>query len=148
MEYLTSRSFRIPEDMMCDPDRFWFNLWQNKLWPYERLQDGDVLYWYETPTRRIVWKTIVEKVRTFTYQSRSEAFDTLRKEFGSFDENQPYLKEKPNKGYCLAFKVHSPQKLDLPKPAGVNFPREGWLRAKDPRAREWVGSTSQKASGA
>jgi hypothetical protein len=43
-----------------------FNLWRRKLWPYEKLMKGDMLYWYETPSSSIVWKSIIVEIERFS----------------------------------------------------------------------------------
>lgn len=57
MEYIISRNFRLPETSAGFARDYHFNLWGKRLWPYNALEAGDTLYWYETPTASIVWKT-------------------------------------------------------------------------------------------
>jgi hypothetical protein len=59
--YVTSRGFKLPDTTGDMDGSMWFNLWIKKLWPYDELEPGDDLYWYESPSRTIVWKTRVTR---------------------------------------------------------------------------------------
>ncbi|MCZ7384178.1 MAG: HNH endonuclease [Candidatus Methanoperedens sp.] len=136
MKFITSRS-KLPSsaDEMAG---LWFNLWSKQYWPLNELNVGAVLYWYESGTKSIVWKTIVEDVDRFSYGSKDEAKHKLKSRFGEFDDKQSYYIKAPSEGFCLAFKVKSLQRLNLPKPNGFKFPQQGWLAGNDKIAQEWV----------
>lgn len=138
MEHITSRGFSLPESPEELADRFWLNLWHYRLWPYRELVPGDVLYWYESPNKRISWKTRVSEVDRFPYHSKDDAADRLQSRFGTFDHHQPYWVGAPKQGVCLAWKVIPLQRLDLPKPEGLRFPQQGWLRVQDDVVRCWL----------
>lgn len=138
MEYITSRGFTLPESNEELEDRFWFNLWRIKLWPYTELLVGDILYWYESPSKRIVRKSRVTDVDRFSYDNKDAAQDRLVSRFGDFDPDQPYFVEAPEQGYCLAWKVTPLQRVDFPKPDDLRFPRQGWLRVDDEIATRWL----------
>lgn len=138
MEYITSRRFTLPESPEEFATHFWFNLWRINLWPYKELLPDDILYWYESPSRCIVWKSRVVDVDRFSYKSREEVRIRLEGRFGKFDTNQPYFVESPGQGYCLAWKVNPIQRMKLPKPAGLRFPRQGWLRVDNDIASKWL----------
>ena len=59
MPDVTSRGFSLPDSQTEMSDELWFNLWQSRLWPYYELREGDELYWYESPSKAIVWRTRV-----------------------------------------------------------------------------------------
>ena len=82
MAYITSRGFLLPRTAVEMDDSIWFNLWRNKLWPYHALQPGDELYWYESPSKRIVWRTRVSQVEAFSYSDLDFALDRLDAAFG------------------------------------------------------------------
>jgi len=65
MEYIISRNFTLPTTSQEFEAGFHFNLWSRKLWPYEKFETGDILYWYETPSGCIVWKTRTVKADGF-----------------------------------------------------------------------------------
>lgn len=138
MDYITSRSFAIPESAEELNDHLWFNMWSVRLWPYRELLSGDTLYWYESPNKRIVWVSRVFEVYRFTYDSKDEAGNRIQSRFGPFDRRQTYYINAPERGYCLAWKVKGLQRLDLPKPDDVRFPRQGWLRVETKIVRDWL----------
>jgi len=117
----------------------WFNLWRNKLWPYDELRPGDDLFWYETPTQRIVWKTRVTQVEAFAYASLDDALDRIGSEFyGEIDRAQPYIDGKPDEGFCLAYSVTVVERLDLRKPSDLRFNQQGWERGDRPEIAAWL----------
>ncbi len=138
MEYITSRGFALPESAEEFADGFWFNLWRIKLWPYRELVIGDLLYWHESLSKRIVWKSRVTHLDRFPYDSKNAALHRLVSRFGDFDPAQPYFVEGPDQGYCLAWKVIPLQRVSLPKPDDLRFPRQGWLRVDDETAIQWL----------
>lgn len=138
MALVTSRGFLLPEfpDEMED---VWFSLWRNRLWPYEELREGDDLYWYETPTKRIVWRTRVAQVDASPYNSLDAALDRIDDQFGvAIDRAQRYLDDKPQEGYCLAYRVEALERLDLPRPEDVTFNQQGWERGDRPEIAAWL----------
>ena len=138
MEYITSRRFTLPESADEFAAHFWFNLWRIKLWPYQELLPGDILYWYESPSRCIVWKSRVVEVERFPYDNREELRIRLEARFGKFNTTQPYFTKSPKQGYCLAWRVIPIQKMRLPKPADLRFPGQGWLRVDNEIASKWL----------
>ena len=138
MEYVTSRGFTLPESADEFASRFWFNLWRINLWPYRELVIGDILYWYESPSRCIVWKSRVIDVDRFFYDSKEIVQDRLKARFGDFDTDQPYFVESPKQGYCFVWKVIPLQRVSLPKPNDLRFPRQGWLHVDDDIASMWL----------
>lgn len=128
MEYITSRGFRLPESDDEMAGEFWFNMWRSKQWPYKELKPGDLLYWYEPPSKAIVWRTEITEVTRFEYEDKAVAGRLLEERFGEFDKSQAYFLNAPSEGYCLAFKVLPVERVDYPKPEGFKFPYLGWLR--------------------
>jgi hypothetical protein len=143
MPLVTSRGFRLPESP-DDMGAVWFSLWRNRLWPYEQLREGDDLYWYETPTKRLVWRSRVTRVDAFPYTSVDAALDRIDEGFGvETDRKQPYVDGKPDEGYCLAYRVEALERLDLPKPDDVSFNQQGWERGDRPEIAAWLGNAPQ-----
>jgi hypothetical protein len=138
MEYITSRGYRLPESSEDFADSLWFNLWRNRLWPYTELVVGDTLYWYESPSRRIVWKSRVADVDRFSYDSKETAQNRLEARFGPFDTTQSYFVNSPEEGYCLAYKAIPLDRVSLPKPDDFRLPHQGWLRIDDDVASRWL----------
>jgi hypothetical protein len=139
MQYITSRGFRLPRSSVEFGDSYWFNLWKRKLWPYEEIQVGALLFWYETPSKRMVWKSTIRYVGRFSYGSKSEARKRLISTFGDFDQSQSYFVNAPPDGYCLAYKVTPLVRVDVEKPHNLRFPQEGWLRINAKIATMWLG---------
>lgn len=137
MEFITSRR-NLPSSKAEMGEPFWFNMWKKKLWPYEELNKGDTLYWYESGSKKIVWKTTVLDVDRFSFNGKEEARQILKKRFGEFDDTQPYYVSAPSRGFCVAFIVNRIQRLNLVKPVGLNFPREGWVRVDVDIAKSWL----------
>src|SRR5271166_1727344 len=50
MTLVTSRNYVLPDNPDAFSNGLWFNLWTKKLWPYNELEPGDTLYWYESPS--------------------------------------------------------------------------------------------------
>lgn len=139
MEYITSRRYTLPASAHEFRHQCWLNLWRRREWPYSRLMPGDILYWYETPTRVFVWKSRVARVERFPYTDKSNALATMEAAFGyEVDRTQPYFVDGPDQGYCLAYTVDSMERLCLPRPDGVVLPRLGWMRIDDEATRGWV----------
>jgi hypothetical protein len=136
---VTSRGFSLPKETGEMDGSFWFNFWMIKLWPYNELQPGDELFWYESPSKMIVWRTRVSQVEAFPYASLQIALDRLDAAFGGrLDRRQPYLVGKPNEGYCLGYRVDRSARVDRPKPEGVRFNRQGWERDDRPEIADWL----------
>ena len=128
MTYITSRGFDLPTSVESFRNAYYFNMWQKRLWPYKELIPGDELLWYETPSGRLVWRSRVVDVERFPYSSKNDARDRLVSRFGALDEQQPYFRDAPDRGYCLAYKVDPLERLAIHKPEGLRFPMSGWLR--------------------
>jgi hypothetical protein len=138
MQYIASRGYRFPQSSVAFGDSYWFSLWKRKLWPYEEMEIGVLLYWYETPSKCIVWKSTIVDVDRFRYTSKSEARRRLVSRFGDFDESQPYFVNAPPEGYCLAYKVTPLLRVNIEKPHNLRFPQEGWLRIDEKIATTWL----------
>jgi len=138
MEFITSRRFILPLSADEMAERSWFNLWHRKLWPYQELVIGDTLYWYESPSKNIVWKSKVVDVDRYSYDRKKIVREKLESRFGAFDINQPYFLGAPEQGYCLAWKVMPLERMSLPKPEQLRFPQQGWLHITDEIAETWL----------
>jgi len=140
MEFITSRNFKLPDTQSQMEGHWGFNLWRSRLAPYNELALSDTLYWYETVSGEIVWKTQIVDVDRFQYETKEAAATRLEAKFGSFPRDQAYYVNAPESGFCLAYKVKPVQRLSLPKPTTFRFPHQGWLRADNPLAQEWLTS--------
>jgi hypothetical protein len=136
--FITSRGYKIPDDWEGLQQKLWFNMWQNFKWPYDEVWEGNVLFWYDSKSRAIVWKSKITKLDKFEYSTKQEMRERLIKTFDEDPANDPYFAQKANSGYCIAFKVTALERLNLAKPEGFKFPQLGWLRRSDPIAREWL----------
>jgi len=138
MQYITSRGFYLPESPRQMANSLWFNMWRVKLWPYAELLPGDVLYWYQSPSKKIVWKTRVNAVERFAYADKTEAARRIVERFDNFDEHDGYYLDAPTRGFCLAYKVTPLERANLFKPDHLRFPHQGWLRVDSEVAQEWL----------
>jgi hypothetical protein len=111
-------------------------MWRVRQWPYQELKTGDVLYWYESPGKSIVWRTTVSELERFEYKDKLRAGMMLESRFGEFDKSQTYFLHGPESGYCLAYKVLPVERVSFPKPEGFRFPQLGWLRVDEKVERE------------
>lgn len=143
MEYITSRGFGLPQSAKEMADGLWFNMWERRLWPFEEIVAGDSLYWYESKSRSLVWNTRVARVHRLRYTSKREVAQALGSVFGRFDGEDPYFKDAPPHGYCLAYKVAPRQRMKLPKPASLRFPQIGWRKIDAEIARKWLSKPAE-----
>ena len=138
MEYIVSRGFMLPQTAQEFRNDYNFNLWSKQFWPYGEIELGDIRYWYETPSKRIVWKTRIVKVEGFPYQNRRHLREMLVTRFGHYDEGTPYAVNAPEMGYCLAYKSDPLERLNIPKPDNFRFPQLGWLKINDEIVAQWL----------
>src|SRR5262249_23816964 len=136
--FVTSRGFALPTDAVEMADKLWFNMWQRRLWPYNELQEGDTLYWYDSTEQAIVWRSRVTQVERFEFSNKDEVRARSQAVFGVTNLNDAYFDAAADQGYCLAYKVRSPVRLNFPKPADYKFPQGGWLRCNDQEASDWL----------
>ena len=137
MSFVTSRGYTVPENQEEFNRWIWFNLWTKKLWPYYELEIGDTLYWYESPSKCVVWKSRVVDVLRFDYYHKTEVAQKLDLTPEMMD--QDYFTNGPESGYCLHYKVEAIERANFPRPDGFRFPMEGWLRVTKTIAAIWPG---------
>ena len=144
MSAVTSRNYVLPDD----PDAFsngpWFNLWTRRLWPYNELEPGETLFWYESPTKCIVWKSRVIEVLRFPYRAKKEVEQKLS--MTAVQAAQDYFVDGPEEGYCLSYKVAAVERVSIPRPDDFKFPHQGWMRL-DPEAIAAWPALSEGADG-
>ncbi len=133
MDYITSRSFQLPSDSKEFEEHDWFNMWQNQLFPYKELLEGDTLYWYDSTQKRIVWKTKVSKIVKFPYDSKSEIIKNFKDV-----SNQAYFEQAKDKGYFISYKVKVESKVAYEKPDGFRFPMTGWIKLDKEKSALWA----------
>ena len=144
--FVTSRGYALPTDADQMADKLWFNMWQQRLWPYQELQEGDTLYWYDATEQAIVWKSQVHKIERFEFASKDEVRERFQVVFDITDLKDKYFDAATDHGYCIAYKVESLARLNVPKPADYKFPRGGWLRCSDDESHDWLKNLSVSAS--
>jgi hypothetical protein len=135
MEFIVSRNFLLPDGRRALSGRWWYNLWSRKLWPYAELSLGDTLFWYESKTGNVVWRSEVTKIVRFPYARKNEVARRLhlpRQETDRF-----YFKNASNSGFCLAYKVKPLERIHIPKPDDFRFPHQGWLRVTPELRVSW-----------
>jgi len=137
MECIVSRN-DLPVSESALRDQVWYHLWQNRQWPYKELLFSDTIYWFDTDSRRIVWKSNVSKIVKFTYPNKGFIGDRLAAEFGEADTKHPYFRQAPEKGYCLAWQVTPVQQMNKEVAADLRMPQLGWLRVDPTIAAQWL----------
>lgn len=139
MEYITSRRFELPQTAAEMRTWLWFSMWRTKQWPYRDLDEGDILFWYESPSQRIVWKSRVLRVEQFCYRSKAFAAQQITNSFGDPNVDQPYFVEAPEEGYCVVWNVEPlGERLNIAKPTGFRMPMLGWQRLGVAGAEAWT----------
>ncbi|MFQ5778558.1 MAG: hypothetical protein ACE5IP_11195 [Terriglobia bacterium] len=138
MGYITSRKDGLPRSARGMSNQTWYNMWSTKRWPYGELLRGDLLYWYEPPSKRIIWRTHIKKLERFRYSNKAAARRRIERKLGAVDPNERYYQERQEKGYCVAFKVGQVRKVRLSKPGGVRFDPLGWKRVTESIAKKWL----------
>lgn len=134
--YITSR--RSLPDKRGLEDVVWFNMWEKRNWPYHDLEVNNVLFWYDSASQAVVWKSMVSVVERFEYNSKKQVREWFKKQFKVDPVDDPYYVKAKGSGYCLAYKVTSAQPLSISKPADYKFPFLGWLRCSDSKAEAFV----------
>ena len=137
MAYITSRR-ELPASEREMKKVVWYNMWRRRQWPYRELLPGDLLYWYETSSRLILWKTYIKRMERFRYKSKEGAARTLKQKLGPVDRAERYYRTLPEKGYCLAIKIGRVTKVRFPKPSVAGFSRLGWQRVDESVAKKWL----------
>lgn len=139
MEFIVSHR-HVHETARRMQESYFFNLWSRNLWPLGWVRSNDTLYWYESQSQRILWESRAVNVQTFQYSSKKAAIRELRTRFHDpdLDLDHWYVAQAKSQGYCLAWEIKNPRRLNLPKPTGLHFPQGGWLRVDDGIARMWL----------
>jgi len=139
MAWITTRRYKLPTKTEEMANLTEYNCWKIRLPPFSGLMVGDLLYWYETPSQSLVWRTEVTSVDSFQYDTKQELRNKLIQFFGYLDESESYYLNSSTSGYCLAYKSRPLQKLNLPKPdrLQVNL-RPGWLPVTREIASMWL----------
>ncbi|QDV90432.1 hypothetical protein RAS2_15110 [Phycisphaerae bacterium RAS2] len=140
MSWATSRNYLLPNDANAFDNELWFNLWMKRLQPYNELEPGDTLYWYESPSNCIVWKSRVVSVLRFSYQTRKEVEQKLN--LTPVQAAQNYFVHGPEAGYCLSYRVAAIERVSIPRPDDFKFPRQGWLKVSPEVVAAWHGLSS------
>ncbi len=133
MEYITSRSFTLPEDSKELEKSDWFNMWAKQLFPYKELLIGDILYWYDSTKNAIVWKTKVTEIVRFPYQSKQEIISNFKDV-----SNENYFKTRAEKGFFISYKITVIESVSFNKPDNYRFPHLGWVRIDNQIAEKWL----------
>ncbi len=132
MEYITSRGYKLSSEISEIENHNWYNLWKNKQFPYNELLPGDTLFWYDTSSKKLVWKTQVIKVDRFPYSNKQEIKDRHPITIG-----EKYFEEGPSKGHFIGYKVKVLEKIEIQKPSGYTIPQIGWIRVDNEIAELW-----------
>lgn len=139
MKYITSSGDQaLPKSVGEWENPRWWNLWARREWPYQELAVGDLLYWYDKPSKCIVWMSRVTDVRGFPYGSKR----ALRRELQlskSDSDYIPYFQKAPERGYCLLFRFNLLKKIHFPKPDDLRLPQLGWRHLDKKIAKKWFG---------
>lgn len=133
MEYITSRSFTLPEESKELEKSDWFNMWTKQLFPYKELLIGDILYWYDSTKSAIVWKTKVTEIVRFPYNSKQEIISNFKDV-----SNENYFKTRADEGFFISYKIAVIERVSFNKPDNYRFPHLGWVRIDKQIAEKWL----------
>ena len=136
-KFITSRGFPLPPTPQEMEARAWFNLWQNRQWPYREVKEGDTLYWFGTAERAVMWESRIGRLLTFSYQTPDDARQRLRAFFGQPALTDPYLDAAAGRGHGMAYTVERVRRVSVPAPDDFRLPQLGWLRC-DGQAGDWL----------
>ena len=109
----------------------WFNMWARQYFPYTELLVGDIVYWFETKSQTVRWRSEVYQVERFPYDNKADVFSKYEPPSG------PYYESRPDQGYFLSYKVKPLERLSIRKPKGVLFPQLGWLKLNEGNVLNW-----------
>lgn len=132
MEFITSRGFDLPTSKGEMENREWFNIWRRRNFPYTEPMIGDILYWFDTNKKEVVWKTRIVMIDRFPFENKSE----ILTRYPDCDESE-YFRKGPSNGFFVIYEVEELEKISVNKPEGFRFPQLGWLRVDDVVAIEW-----------
>jgi hypothetical protein len=135
MEYIISKGAELPNTEIEMETAQWFNMWSTRKFPYNNLIRGDILYWLDTVTGRLVWKTVVFEVERYPYLDKEDIF----KLYGQ-SMRQQYFNTRSLSGYFLRYKVKVIQKIDVTKP-NEKFDRLGWVEMNENNYAKWFSKT-------
>ncbi len=133
MEYITSRGYKLPTEQSEMENSDWFNMWERRNFPYKELWERDILYWYESLTQKLVWKTQIVKVDRFPYNGKQEVFNRYPNAYTS-----KYHESSPDIGYFIGYKVKVLEKINLDKPKNIKFDQLGWEKVDNEIAQIWL----------
>ena len=137
MAFITSRNGVLPDTAEGLASALWFNLWPNRLWPYNELELGDTVYWYHSLSKCIVWRSHVVDVNRFPYRQKDQVKKNLN--LNASQAAEPYFVKAKEPGFCLAYKVEALESMSIRKPEGLRFPQKGWLKITDDVVQAWPG---------
>lgn len=139
MAYILSRE-DWPSDKAEVAKELWFNLWSKRMAPYARLMPGDTLYLYSSDKQKVLWRSRIEDVARYEYDSKAGVLDWLEERFSRpVDRSHPYVRTASDSGYSLAYTIGEPsEKLDLPRPDDVAIPQHGWLEITGVDILHWL----------
>ncbi len=150
MRYVVTRPYPLPVTKADMEDEYWFSLWQLRRWPYTDpdVAEGAEIFWVATgeADKPITWRTSITQIEKFQYGTVDDALAHLATTFGGdADRYQPNLVDKPDSGYCVAWRVRVlPAQVPAPKPDSIRIDQLGWMRVDGDRSLEaWVRATAR-----
>ena len=131
MEYIVSRNYKLPTEKDVFEEGPWFNVYKNDKWPYTKLAKGDILYFYESKTKRIVWKAEVVNVNRYKYEDR-EDLPVIYK-----DSKDDQYFEKKEKGFAFDYEVRALGAYSPYQRKDGQMDRLGWKEVNLAVKRTW-----------
>jgi len=117
----------------------WFILRATRKRPYDSLHVGAPLYWFDPAKEVVFLQTRLIRVEQLAYRSVDELRPWLAEHYREHGSADPYFVEKAKKcRYCVAFWMRPIQELNLPRPEGCKFERDGWLPCDSEDGRRWL----------
>ena len=126
-EYITSRPERFPESQSELENVLVYNMWKKIVFPsFHNLKLGDVIYWYDSMSQEIKWKTQIISVHKMKYNDKAE----IKKIFTQLPlkPDKKYFDKAANKGVFLGYTVQVINQLSVKLPQGFKMHNSGWKR--------------------
>jgi hypothetical protein len=131
----------------------WWNLWTRRLAPFNEMADGQRIVLVDSWPRggRLTWEIEATNVLKASYGSKRDAERRLAGHFNlpvKTVRSEPYTARGPDSGYVLGLAYQPVRRVDQPRPPGMRFQPNGWLKVADPALLASWGIQARKPTSA
>ena len=110
-------AIRDGKDTSVLKDMLLWSVWSRKLFPYNDIQEGQTIYWFDKENREIGVELRVASVAREHFSDSADAYRTMETVFGIGSENTDLAlvnREAPKAGYLLVVAVEAVAYLGTP----------------------------------